>query len=157
MSAADALGKQFHGTDVELQPGDKVLPRAVTGARLNAVTYRDTSSSVSTTAHLPEAARYGQNVYVVAPVNPRPDPEYRGAAHRLHPQAAQGTYDADEAVVVRRVSPEATTRAAQFRALPRDDGVPRTREQQSRVDRRMGWGDSARDEMARRARRRRGQ
>lgn len=121
---ATGAGKQYHGTDVELEPGQKVLPRSVTGVRANAFGNRDTSQHVGTTAHLPEAARYGKHVYVVEPVNPRPDPEYTGAAHRIHPQAAHGTFDADEAVVQRRVSPEAVSRASEFRALRRRDGEP---------------------------------
>lgn len=153
MSATDHLsGKQFHGTDAVLQPGDRILPRSVTGRPQNAATWRDTSQNVSTTAHLPLAAKYGDNVYVVKPVGVLGrDPEYSGAgpAGRLHPQE-QETYDAHEAVVVRRVSDAAAERARTFRALPRSEGRPVTQ-------RRDLWGLDREDrrQMADRARRKR--
>jgi hypothetical protein len=121
--------KQFHGSDAELKPGDKVLPRSITGVRENAASWRDTSQNITTTAHLPEAARYGKHVYVVEPHNVLGrDPEYgsEGAAHRIHPQAAH-TYDSESATVIRKVSPEATARAKEFHALPRHEGQPLVR------------------------------
>lgn len=129
MSASDALGKQFHGTDAEFAPGDHILPRAVTGARTNAFAVRDTSQSVHTPAHLPEAARYGKHVYVVEPYGVKgQDPEYgsEGAAHRLHPQA-QRTFESEGARVVRKVSEQAVLRAEQFSPLPRFAGQPEPR------------------------------
>jgi len=152
LSASDALGKQFHGTDAVLQPGDRILPRSVTGRPINAATWRDTSQNVSTTAHLPLAAKYGNNIYVVQPVGVLGrDPEYGGAgpASRGHPQGRE-TYDAQEAVVVRRVSDTAAERARNFRALPRSEGRPVTQQRDL-----WGFGNEERRRAADRARRKR--